>query len=376
MASKNTVLIIGQLPPTITGQSLVTEEVYNILVEHGAKIKVHNLVYSDYKYFVKYFVLIKILVFISLDIISCKSVIYLSASRTLIGFYRNAYIILLGSFFKRKIIIHFHCGEYNDFVLGNGFLFKKIAKWLFRLVDTSIILGKSLTNNYTSIFNEKMEIIVIPNGVSIKENLNLNSNDAILNILYMSNLIESKGYFDILEAINILVNDYKIINIRVDFCGKFLDHEDNLSFKTVEEYISYFNDFVYSNNLNKFINYHKVVTGVTKDLLLQNCDIFILPTYYSTEAQPLSILEALSYGKIVISTNHRGIPDMVINGYNGLIVGKKSPKSIADAILKLVNDESLQKKMSLNSKIHVENNFSFEIFERNIVHLFNKYQSI
>jgi glycosyltransferase involved in cell wall biosynthesis len=48
-----------------------------------------------------------------------------------------------------------------------------------------------------------------------------------------------------------------------------------------------------------------------------------LPTYYSTEAQPLSILEALSYGKIVITTNHRGIPDMVINEYNGLIVESK-----------------------------------------------------
>jgi len=376
MTSKNTIIIIGQLPPTITGQSLVTADVYNILLKFGGVVRTHNLVYSEYRFFKKYILLFETIINITLDIIKYKSVIYLSAARTNLGFYRNAYIILLSNLFKRKIIVHFHCGEYNDFLINNGILFQKFAKYLFNMVDVSIILGKSLLKNYEFISNRKMKFIEIPNGISIKECKIASKDDSFLNILYMSNLIESKGYFDILEAVNILVNEFKICNIRVDFCGKFMNHEDNISFNTIDEYIFNFKDYISRNNLSSFINYHEVVKGELKDLLFQNCDIFILPTYYSTEAQPLSILEALSYGKIVITTNHRGIPDMVINEYNGLIVESKSPRSIANAILKITNDKSLQDKLSINAIHHVINNFSFDKFEKNIINLFKKYKAI
>ena len=192
----------------------------------------------------------------------------------------------------------------------------------------------------------------------------------------MSNLIESKGYLDLLESINILVNKNKIENIKLDICGKFLHHEDNVAYSNIEEYSNNFKDFISKNRLSNYVNYHDLVTGDLKARLFQECDIFVLPTYYSTEAQPLSILEALSYGKIVISTDHRGIPDMVIDGYNGLIVDKKSPLSISEAILNLLKNKTLHKELSLNAKIHVERNFSYEKFEKNIVNLFENYQVI
>ena len=376
MNSKKTIIIIGQLPPTITGQSLVTSEVYNILQKSGGVIRSHNLFYSEFRHFKKYIILFKTVFNLTSDIIKYNSVIYLSAARTKPGFYRNAYIILLSNLFKRKIIIHFHCGEYNNFLINNGSLFLKFAKYLFKMVDVSIILGNSLIKNYDIIFNNKMKIIVIPNGISIKQSKIAITDHSFFNILYMSNLIESKGYFDLLEAVNILVNEYKIYNIRVDLCGKFMDHEDNISFKTINEYILNFKNYISRNNLSSFIKYQDVVNGEIKDLLYENCDIFILPTYYSKEAQPLSILEALSYGKIVITTNHRGIPDMVINDYNGLIVESKSPRSIVNAILKIINNQSLQNKLSINAIDHVVNNFSLDNFEKNIINLFKKYNAI
>lgn len=376
MNKKKTVIIIGQLPPIITGQSLVTADVYDILYKNGAKIKAYNLVYTEYRYFKKFIVLFKIFFGLSLDIILSNSVIYISAARTRSGFLRNAYFIILSSLFKRKILVHFHCGEYNDFLDQNGVLFLRFAKFIFEKVDVSIILGNSLLKNYSSIFNNKMQVFVIPNGIKIQKKTEYIKYNSDVNILFMSNLIESKGYLDLLEAISILVNKNKIENIKLDLCGKFLDHEDNVSYSNIEEYSNYFKDFISKNRLTNYVNYHDLVTGNIKERLLQECDIFVLPTYYSTEAQPLSILEALSYGKIVITTDHRGIPDMVIDGYNGLIVDKKSPLSISEAILNLLKNRSLHKELSLNAKIHVERNFSYEKFEKNIVNLFKKYQVV
>lgn len=364
------------MPPIITGQSLITADVYDILSKHGADIKVHNLVYTEYQYFKKYIFLFRIFFNLTIDIIYFNSVVYISAARTRFGFFRNAYIIVLSALFKRKIIVHFHCGEYNEFLDKNGKFFIYFAKYLFEKVDVSIILGNSLLKNYNSIYNNKMQVFVIPNGIKIQKKTNYVKNNGDIKILFMSNLIESKGYLDLLEAINILVNKNRIKNLKLDICGKFLNHEDNTSFSNLEEYISNFKNFISTNKLTNYINFHDLVTGNLKECLFQECDIFVLPTYYSTEAQPLSILEALSYGKIVISTSHRGIPDMVIDGHNGLIVDKKSPKSISEAVLKLINNESLYKEMSLNAKIHVEKNFSYENFEKKIVYLFNKYQVI
>lgn len=364
------------MPPIITGQSLVTADVYDILSKNGAKIKAYNLVYTEFRYFKKFIVLFKIFFGLTVDIIYSNSVIYISAARTRSGFLRNAYVIILSSLFKRKILVHFHCGEYNDFLYQNGVLFLRFAKFIFEKVDVSIILGNSLLKNYSSIFNNKMQVFVIPNGIKIQKKTEYVKYNRDVNILFMSNLIESKGYLDLLEAISILVNKNKIENIKLDICGKFLHHEDNVSYSNIEEYSNNFKDFISKNRLTNYVNYHDLVTGKLKERLFQECDIFVLPTYYSTEAQPLSILEALSYGKIVISTDHRGIPDMVIDGYNGLIVDKKSPLSISEAILNLLKNKSLHKELSLNAKIHVERNFSYEKFEKNIVNLFKKYQVV
>jgi glycosyltransferase involved in cell wall biosynthesis len=100
-----------------------------------------------------------------------------------------------------------------------------------------------------------MQVAIVPNGVTIKKQSNKNSQ--ILNVLFMSNLIESKGYLDLLEAINILVNKYKIDKIRVDICGRFINHEDNLTFSNIDQYISNFNNFIITHKLSDYIKYQK-----------------------------------------------------------------------------------------------------------------------
>ena len=60
------------------------------------------------------------------------------------------------------------------------------------------------------------------------------------------------------------------------------------------------------------------IAGDEKEKLYSEADIFLLPTYYLGEGQPISIIEALSYGLPVISTNFRGIPEQIKNNENGI----------------------------------------------------------
>ena len=78
------------------------------------------------------------------------------------------------------------------------------------------------------------------------------------------------------------------------------------------------------NSLDAYVTYHGIVDGEKKRDLLKLCDFFALPTRYPNEGQPISILEAMGSGMFVITTDHAGIPDIVENGVNGIVIPKDS----------------------------------------------------
>lgn len=57
--------------------------------------------------------------------------------------------------------------------------------------------------------------------------------------------------------------------------------------------------------------------------MLKECYIFTLPTKYPNEGQPISILEAMGNGMFIITTDHAGIPDVVDNNINGLVLNSQ-----------------------------------------------------
>lgn len=365
------------MPPIITGQSLVTESIYNLLFTKEAKIHLIELKEIGKSFINTIFIYLVLICKIFKLALSPGNVVYLPAARSISGFIRNTYIIIFSKIFRHTIVMHFHCGDYNEFLIEKGKYFILINKYIFTKVDFFIILGESLINNYDLLYNNHTEVVIIPNGIVINKKLpNSIFQDQTINILFLSNLIESKGYLDLLEAINILVNERGFHNIKCFFCGIFLDSSDNHYFKNKEDANLFFFDYINDNNLSNNIIYKGLVTGIEKHDILTKSDIFILPTYYSTEAQPLSILEALSYGKIVIATPHRAIPDMIIDNYNGLIIDFKSPKSIVDAVIKIIQNKNLQEKLSFNARNFVEKNYSQIKFENNIINFFKKLEVI
>lgn len=365
------------MPPIITGQSLVTEDIYNILSSNKAKIHLIELKERNSGHLNNIINNITLIFKILTLSFSPYNVVYLPAARSIAGFLRNAYIILFSKIFRHKIVIHFHCGDYNDFLIEKGKYFILINKYVYNKVDFFIVLGESLIKNYDMLYNNNTQVHVISNGIAINKELTNNIlQDQNINILFLSNLIESKGYLDLLEAIRVLVNECGLREIKCFFCGIFLDSQDNYYFKNKEDAQNYFFNFINDNNLTNNVVYKGLVSGNEKHELLLKSDIFILPTYYSTEAQPLSILEALSYGKIVLVTPHRAIPDMVIDNYNGLFIDFKSPKSIVEMILKINNNKSLQKSLSNNAKSFVEKYYSHTKFENNIISFFKNLEII
>lgn len=104
----------------------------------------------------------------------------------------------------------------------------------------------------------------------------------------------------------------------------------------------------------------------------QNADISLIPTLYS-EGTSLSCIEAMACGNAVIATDIGGLPDLVINGYNGLLISPDS-ESLYAAICKLVDDPLLCKKIGENA-VQVAQCFSKSTWEASWNRILREYCS-
>lgn len=171
-------------------------------------------------------------------------------------------------------------------------------------------MGHSLHHIFEGILPDD-RIFVCPNCVddafiapSVDEKLAaLQTAGQPLNILYLSNFIEEKGYKDVVALARIAEERGDSERFVFHFAGKFYSPADEQWFKVNTEGL-------------RNVRYHGMVSGQVKVDLLRQCHIFILLSRYYKEGQPISILEAMGNGMAIITTDHAGIPE-IANATNG-----------------------------------------------------------
>jgi glycosyltransferase involved in cell wall biosynthesis len=100
--------------------------------------------------------------------------------------------------------------------------------------------------------------------------------------------------------------------------------------------------------------------GLRDDIprLLAAADLFVHPS--RSEELPLAVLEAMAAAKAVVATRVGGVPDAVVSGETGLLVGPGEPKPLADAIETLLRDPSLAERLGQAARCRVEALFDHE----------------
>jgi len=115
-------------------------------------------------------------------------------------------------------------------------------------------------------------------------------------------------------------------------------------------------------------NVELVTTGVDHGKLPELYNkfaVFVAPS--RTEAQGVAMCEAMASGLPVVATRVGGIPEFVIDGYNGLLVPPEDSVSLRKAVRKLLTDSSLYQELSKNAREYVVNNLSHKvIFEKEL----------
>lgn len=96
------------------------------------------------------------------------------------------------------------------------------------------------------------------------------------------------------------------------------------------------------------VEYIGWVQNDDKHKALAECDYFILPTY--EEGMPMTILEAFSYGKPVITTPVGSIPEVVTHEKNGILFNPGDVETLKNVLFSVINDRSSYDHMSRNAK--------------------------
>jgi glycosyltransferase involved in cell wall biosynthesis len=93
--------------------------------------------------------------------------------------------------------------------------------------------------------------------------------------------------------------------------------------------------------------------------LMRNAEFVVVPSFI--ENASYTILESLACGVPVVASDVGGIPEVITDGYNGLLVEKGSPKAIANAIVKLLEDTPLKNLMGKNAQDTIQKKFSWSV---------------
>ena len=133
-----------------------------------------------------------------------------------------------------------------------------------------------------------------------------------------------------------------------------------------------FEYFVTTNNLEKNAIYCGVVSGEEKNRELRDTHFFVLPTNYNNEGQPVSIIEAMAFGNVIVSTDYRAIPDMVVHEKTGFLVPYGQPKVIARVIADTTANSEMYSKMSKAALEHFQKYFTREAHLSRIIPILKK----
>jgi len=315
------ILFIAPLPPPINGQALASEIFLDTINKYHNVIVVNTAERRS-----SYFPIIKRIFEVFLILLNIRKnvrdadLIYLTISESLSGNLKDLVTYLICYKKLDCMFIHLHGGAgMTNIMKEKGLSLKKINDLFLEKLKGIIILG----NSQKAIFKDTIspsKLYIVPNFAEdylfLDEDIIAHKykDPPILNLLFMSNMIPTKGYMELLNGYK-SINETRKSKICLNFAGAFFN--DQLRSKFLQDIKGMQN-----------IHYHGVVRGSEKKKLFADSHVFCLPTYFPYEGQPISILEAYATGCVVLTTDHSGIKDIFSNNINGYFVEKRSPVSI------------------------------------------------
>jgi len=360
---RNKILFIVQLPPPVHGASIMNENLVKSTVLNAYDTSVLNIVTAHHISSIGKFSLKKtfasILIFFKILgrlIFFRPQIVYFTLSPSGFAFYRDVAYIFLIKLFMPKLVFQLH-GKGIQSGVTNSKVFRYLANKAFSN-SYSIHMSELLVKDLDGISVKKK--FIVPFGIPvIPESGNEKKGNIGMRFLFLSNYVKTKGILDLIDAFKIVAKKNR--EFHLDLVGKPYD----VSEEELKECIR-------KNNLEELISVCGPKYNEEKYQALLNADVFVFPTYYFNEAFPIALLEAMQFGLPSITTKEGGIPDMIEDGFTGLLVDKRDVTALANRILLLLENSGNARSMGKNARSQFLKKYTLHVFEQNIAKTFEE----
>jgi glycosyltransferase involved in cell wall biosynthesis len=238
----------------------------------------------------------------------------------------------------------------------NNFIGKHYFKKRFVMADVIVVLAHQFENKLLSLGLNPNKILVTSTMVESSQYLQLNKKfSQPYNILFCGAMKKSKGPFELLNAIPLVIEQYP--NTFFNFVGNGKD------LKKLKRKIK-------KMKIEKNVNFTGFKTGNELIELFQQAHIFVFPSH--SEGFPTVVLEAMAAGNVLIYTPVGGLVNALVEYKNGLMIKSlpPNPKEIADHIVQLINNPEIMIRISQNNISDIKEKYDIKIITKTIENIY------
>ena len=237
---------------------------------------------------------------------------------------RKAIITMIAFVFNKPVLMHAHGAEFH-------ITYSKLPRWaqlvfskIFRCCDDFIVLSKAWKEYYIKNLGlSEKQVTVLPNPTELPAQIPNRTNTSTIKFGFFGRVGSRKGTFDLIKAFAQIADTSK---------SELIIAGDG----DIEEA----RQLAKSLNLENKVQFLGWIDSQTRDKLLANIDVFVLPSY--NEGLPMALLEAMGWGLPAIVSPVGGIPELITSTENGLLVNPGDVQSLCKAMRQLIEDESLR----------------------------------
>lgn len=252
-----------------------------------------------------------------------------------VSLYRKIPFIWLTKIFGKKLVIQQHGGNIQHFFYSEcGIRKQQFIRKTLQKADVFLVVASYLKDLFKDIVEEE-KIEILTNAIDIPKEVNPDYSSQ--KVLFLGRLCKEKGIEELLEAGKDLKQEFPKLELYLG--GVWLEEELK---KKADE-------------CGEFVRYLGWIDAKKKDEYLRMCNIFVLPTYF--EGLPMSLLEGMAYGCACVASEVGGIPQVMTDRKDGLMISAKDVQELKNALRELLQNQKLQKELGANARKKVTENF-------------------
>jgi glycosyltransferase involved in cell wall biosynthesis len=250
-----------------------------------------------------------------------------------------------------RVVMHVHGGLFADrYLLARG-AWRSFMRGTMRLGDTIVCLSPAWQRFFDGLALGRRTAVVF-NPVDPELLHALDTARAVhhprVRVLFVGPLARAKGVHELLESLRVVMDARS--NVEAHIVGGELCADEAAEIRALHA--------AHPHRERIFLRGPRSGAPLAQEYA--EADVLVLPSY--GEGVPLVVLDAMAAGCPVVATPVGGIPDVVRDGVNGLIVPPRDAPALAGAIAHLVEDKRLRRRMGLVNRVTARRHYTARRF--------------